>query len=85
MPSSPGTMLPHTSDERTCNNTLRQQYRVLTSTEKAMIERTKRQAQDLLDTIDALPGMYPEQDVKFSIAKTRLEECVMWAVKGITA
>ena len=70
---------PSTSDERTQNNTFRQQYRKLTDLETMQVEEIKAKAEALLQAIDA-----PRPGREMSLAKTRLEECVMWAIKGIT-
>ena len=60
-------------------NTFRKAYRELSDDEKQLLDRIKDQAQDLLDTIEsAEPGR------ERSLAITKLEETVMWAVKGIT-
>jgi hypothetical protein len=43
------------------------------------VEEIKAKAEALLQAIDA-----PRPGREMSLAKTRLEECVMWAIKGIT-
>ena len=76
--------IPSTSDDRTANNTMRQKYRVLTADEKKLVDAVKGLGELFLKTIEAieiLKGRSREQ----SIAKTKLEEAVMWSVKGITA
>jgi hypothetical protein len=74
----------------------RTEHRELNATEKGFIERIKRDAQTLLNSIDmaaewshdcALDEGQQTRDNggrEYSIARTRLEECVMWAVKGVT-
>lgn len=57
------------SDERVANNAVRHQYRVLSDAEKA----------DLLAILDGLG-----QSRELSIARTKIEEAAMWAVKHIT-
>jgi len=72
-----------TSDERTVNNSanaVRHNYRVLTDKEKELMATVKSCGQELLDLI-AECGNSRE----LSIAKTKTEEAVMWAVKHITA
>ena len=69
-----------TSDERTANNAVRHQYRVLSDEEKGAMQEIKDLGQNLLDRI-ALCGSSRE----LSIARTKTEEAVMWAVKHITA
>jgi hypothetical protein len=73
-------MVDSTSDARTVNNTMRHQYRVLTDVEKASMLAVKDKGAELGDLIDRLG-----KSRELSIALTRLEEAVMWAVKHITA
>lgn len=68
------------------NHVFRKAYRQLSDGEKAAMDKLKDQAWALLQTIDAQP-VEPGLSVKgraLSIAKTKLEESVMWAVKAIT-
>ena len=67
-------------DDRTANNTLRHQYRILTDDEKAAMQRIKDKGVEFLTEIANLGGSR-----ELSLAKTKLEEAVMWAVKHITA
>lgn len=67
-----------TSDERTVNNTLRHQYRVLTDAEKATVQAIKDKGDEFLAILGAASSR------EASIAKTKIEEAVMWAVKGVT-
>lgn len=72
-----------TSDERTVNNSaaaVRHNYRVLSDAEKAVMAAIKTKGQELLDLIEAQGGSR-----ELSIAKTKTEEAVMWAVKHVTA
>lgn len=68
-----------TSDERVENNVMRHEYRMLTADEKAMMQAVK-------DTGLAFHDMCEEigQSRELSLAKTKIEEAVMWAVKHIT-
>lgn len=68
-----------TSDDRTVNNTMRHTYRVLSDAEKATMQALKDKGQELLDLIEACGGSR-----ELSIAKTKTEEAVMWAVKHVT-
>ena len=69
------------SDERVVNNSVRHQYRVLSDEEKASMVFLKDRGQDLIDAIvDNVPV-----GREAALAKTRVEEAVMWAVKGLTA
>lgn len=69
-----------TSDERTVNNTMRHAYRVLTDEEKATMSKIK---DDGLAFHEFLSGLGNSREL--SIAKTKIEEAVMWAVKHVTA
>lgn len=69
------------SDERTVNNAMRHQYRVLSSIEQEVMVKIKDQGLALIDLIDTMVPQGREN----SIAKTKIEEAVMWAVKGLTA
>jgi hypothetical protein len=69
------------SDERTVNNDVRHQYRVLSDVEKAGMVRIKDAGARFLREIDlSIP-----RGREASLAKTKIEEAVMWAVKGLTA
>lgn len=71
-----------TSDARTVNNgnTMRHAYRVLSDAEKANMQAIKDAG---LAFHDLIAGMGNSREI--SIAKTKIEEAVMWAVKHITA
>ena len=69
-----------TSDERTVNNVMRHGYRVLSDDEKAQMQAMKDQGLALWEFVDGIGGSR-----ELSIAKTKIEEAVMWAVKHITA
>ena len=69
-----------TSDARTVNNTMRHAYRVLTEAEKANMSAIKDEG---LRFHDMIAGMGDSREI--SLAKTKIEEAVMWAVKHITA
>ena len=68
-----------TSDERTVNNVMRHQYRVLTEAEKQQMQAIKDKGLELHDLIESL-GTSRE----LALAKTKTEEAVMWAVKHLT-
>lgn len=68
------------SDARTVNNTMRHAYRVLSEAEKANMAAIKDEG---LRFHDLIAGMGNSREI--SLAKTKIEEAVMWAVKHITA
>jgi hypothetical protein len=68
------------SDERTVNNTMRHQYRVLSEAEKHLMVCIKDEGLAFFNLIAASVPAGREA----SLAKTKIEEAVMWAVKGLT-
>lgn len=83
------------SDARTANNAVRHQYRVLTDAEKAQMVSVKDKGAEflaLLETLRTPPEPVEGSDFvigtidrELNIARDRVEEAVMWAVKHITA
>jgi len=69
-----------TGDERVVNNVMRHEYRVLTDSEKAAMKEIKDLGLAFHNLIAALGNSR-----EVSIAKTKAEEAVMWAVKHITS
>lgn len=74
------TTVDSASDQRTVNNVMRHAYRVLSDDEKAAMQRIKDDGLAFHDFIGSLG-----QSRELSLAKTKVEEAVMWAVKHITA
>ena len=68
-----------TSDARTVNNVMRHQYRVLGDDEKAQMQAIKDKGFELHDLIEGIGASR-----ELSLAKTKTEEAVMWAVKHLT-
>lgn len=68
-----------TSDQRTVNNVMRHEYRVLGDLEKDQMKSLKDQGLAFVESCDRI-GTSREM----SLAKTKMEEAVMWAVKHIT-
>lgn len=68
-----------TSDERTKNNVMRHEYRVLDDKEKKQMKEIKDFGLSGYAYLEEMGGSR-----ELSIAKTKLEEAVMWAVKHIT-
>lgn len=71
--------VPSTSDERTVNNVMRHAYRVLSDTEKAQMQSIKDAGLSFHNLIESIG-----QSRELSLAKTKIEEAVMWAVKHVT-
>lgn len=61
------------------SDVMRQTYRPLTDQEKVQMEEIKIRGQDFYD----LCGLIGESR-ELSLAKTKIEEAVMWATKHIT-
>lgn len=68
------------SDDRTVNNVMRHAYRVLTDPEKAAMQKIKDDGLAFHTLLERLGNSR-----ELSVAKTKVEEAVMWAVKHITA
>lgn len=73
------THIDSTDDGRVGNSPMRHKYRVLTDDEKALMEALKDKGQELLDLIENCGASR-----ELSIARTKTEEAVMWAVKHVT-
>jgi hypothetical protein len=84
-----------TSDDRTVNNLMRHQYRVLTDDEKLDMSRIKDAGLYFVQQLHIIGGTAPEDgDIQnetdrqasreLALAQTKIEEAVMWAVKHIT-
>ena len=67
-----------TDDARAENSPVRHAYRVLSEEEKARVAALKDHGQAFLDSIAS------DQGREFALARTKIEEAVMWAVKGLT-
>lgn len=68
-----------TSDARIVNNAMRHQYRVLSDDEKAQMQALKDKGLELHQLIESIG-----KSRELSLAATKTEEAVMWAVKHIT-
>lgn len=69
-----------TSDDRTQNNVMRHKYRTLSEAEKLNMQAIKDYGLGFHELCDQI-GTSREM----SLAKTKIEEAVMWAMKHITA
>ena len=81
--SGAGEAAPQTvdsaADDRTVNNVMRHEYRVLSDGEKVAMKAIKDKGADFLAYLETFT---PSREL--SLAKTKIEEAVMWAVKHIT-
>lgn len=66
-------------------STFRPEYKELTPEAKERIATIKDKAQELLEYILDDNGMTQAGSRELSLAKTKLEESIMWAVKHWTA
>lgn len=69
-----------TSDSRIVNNVMRHAYRVLSDSEKTQMQELKDMGLEFHDYLSAMGNSR-----ELSLAKTKIEEAVMWAVKHVTA
>jgi len=74
--------IPSTSDERIVNNVMRHEYRVLTDHEKADMKIVKDHGLRFFEFLVVMEKNGSSREL--SLAKTKIEEAVMWAVKHIT-
>ncbi|HZT03712.1 MAG TPA: hypothetical protein VFA39_15745 [Steroidobacteraceae bacterium] len=72
-------MIDSTSDERTVNNVMRHEYRVLSETDKLAMKAIKDKGLDFVEYLKQLGASR-----ELSLAATNMEQAVMWAVKHIT-
>lgn len=78
-------MIDSTSDERTANNVMRHEYRPLTDEEKEMMRRIKDLGLEVIAAIKEIETVKPgAAGRECALARTKIEEAVMWAVKGLT-
>lgn len=78
-PDDPGTVYGSGSNQRVVNNVVRHEYRVLTPEEKERMKNIKDLGLTMIELCDRI-GTSRE----LSLAKTKLEEAVMWATKHVT-
>ncbi|MEO1187984.1 MAG: hypothetical protein AAFW60_02850 [Pseudomonadota bacterium] len=84
-----GEHVDSTSDDRIVNNLMRHKYRVLNDEEKAQMQELKDQGLAFVMYLHELGGTDPSGQRlgsrELSLAQTKMEEAVMWAVKHVTA
>ena len=61
-------------------NTMRQEYKVLSVKEKDLVLELKTVGQQFWNKLDGIGSSR-----ELSVAKTKIEEAVMWAIKHVTA
>ena len=71
--------VPSTSDARTVNNVMRHEYRVLSEEEKHVMQALKDKGLEMYELIASIG-----KSRELSLALTKTEEAVMWAVKHLT-
>lgn len=81
-------MVDSTSDARTVNNIMRHQYRTLTDYEKRQMGQIKDIGLAFADLLHHIGGSDSTKEFQhsreLSLAQTKIEEAVMWAVKHLT-
>lgn len=77
-----------TSDKRVVNNIMRHEYRVLNDLEKVQMQHLKDRGLEFIDLLHRIGDTSPTTDRQasreLSLAQTKIEEAVMWAVKHVT-
>jgi hypothetical protein len=68
-----------TDDKRVTNNVMRHQYKVLSIDEKMLMNDIKDLGESFYILINSIG-----ESRELSLAKTKVEEAVMWAVKHVT-
>lgn len=79
-------------DDRTANNAVRHQYRTLDDAEKAAMVAIKDKGAEFLNLLKKLEqgdgglslSTLATIGREFALARTKVQEAVMWAVNGIT-
>ena len=77
-----------TSDDRTVNNSTRQNYRVLSDDEKLQVDEIKALGADFVLKLHEVGGTDPAEERMasrdLSLAQTHIEDAVMRAVRHVT-
>lgn len=67
-------------------DTFRKEYTPLTPEQKANVDNIKTVAAQMLETMEYIPSEERSNRSRcMNLARTKLEEAVMWAVKGVTS
>lgn len=67
------------SERRVENNVVRHEYRILSDAEKDQMKKLKDMGLGFIEYCDSVGASR-----EMSLAKTKMEEAVMWAVKHVT-
>ena len=68
------------------NHRFRKAYRKLGTSEAVLMDAIKDKANELYTLIESSAPVSPSERARCAaLSKTKLEECVFWVVKGITA
>lgn len=79
-----GIKLPTINDkEPNMTDVFRKVYSPFNISQIDVLERIKDKAEDLLASFEDTPGIEPDKRM-MALAKTNLEQAVMWAIKAIT-
>lgn len=73
-----------TSDERVVNNVMRHAYRVLSDDEKAQMQTIKDKGLEFFEFLNVMATGPKGHTREIALAKTKIEEAVMWGVKSLT-
>lgn len=87
-PPLAGRMVDSASDQRTVNNVMRHQYKVLDEQGKADMLAVKDAGLAFYNLLHRIGGGADDEGLptrELKLASERIEEAVMWAVKHITA
>lgn len=85
---SPVAMVSSSCDQRVTNNVMRHNYRVLNEEEKQQMQGIKDMGMQFYNYLHGIGGTNMDNDKfasrELSLAATKIEEAVMWAVKHTT-
>lgn len=74
-----------TGDGRIVNNVVRHEYRVLSEREKEQMKSIKDLGRDFIEYLDHVERSGPPVSSReLALAKTKVQEAVMWAVNHVT-
>ena len=77
------TTVESTSNERTANNVMRHEYRILTEAEKEQVKGIKDMGAAFVNACNAI-AFAKAESYELVQARMKMEEAVFWAVKDLT-